>query len=475
MWLWRPVVAAASTLLIVTVCSLPAQAQNPPGEHPNLQPRITQDMVENDLSWFQIRQNGMRIFSTPFNLLDGFGENHEPPYNRRPALQTKYGHFLRMNGLDSQTCLECHSILSNATIPATFAVAGVGGVAASAFPNVLDPDIDDSENNGYARIGGRFINPPFSFGSGGVELLGKEMTFDLQELKQKAKENPGVVIPLVTKGVSFGTIVYSHGQFDLSNVMGVGEDLVIKPFGRKGDNAFSVRQFDIGALQFHQGMQPVEVVGQDVDDDGDGVANEILEGELSSLHIYQVSIARPRQAFASADDERDADEAMSIMAGLGCTQCHVPFMTTNSRFLPIAYPENPVNPYEHVFFQVDLSSNPEPGFQRFGRGVIVPLFADLKMHDMGDELAESTGSPIDRFFTTARLWGVADTAPYLHDGRATTLTEAILAHGGEAKDARDAFANLSDLGKRIVLAFLRTLRVPAHPNADLQVSVGPTP
>ena len=96
----------------------------------------------------------------------------------------------------------------------------------------------------------------------------------------------------------------------------------------------------------------------------------------------------------------------------------------------------------------------------------MPLFADLKRHDMGPRLAESAGSPLDRFFTTARLWGVADTAPYLHDGRATTLTEAILWHGGEAEDARQAFADLSDSGKRDLLSFLRTLRTPGVLNAD---------
>jgi hypothetical protein len=107
-----------------------------------------------------------------------------------------------MNGLDSQTCLECHSILSNATIPATFAVGGVGGVSDNAIPGVIDPDINDSLINGFAAIQGRFINPPFSFGSGDVELLGKEMTADLQALKAEAVNNPGTVVNLITKGVS---------------------------------------------------------------------------------------------------------------------------------------------------------------------------------------------------------------------------------------------------------------------------------
>ena len=55
---------------------------------------------------------------------------------------------------------------------------------------------------------------------------------------------------------------------------------------------------------------------------------------------------------------------------------------------------------------------------------------------------------------------MADTAPYLHDGRATTLSEAILWHGGEAEPARNGFDNLDDAEKISLLAFLRTLRTP---------------
>lgn len=66
------------------------------------------------------------------------------------------------------------------------------------------------------------------------------------------------------------------------------------------------------------------------------------------------------------------------------------------------------------------------------------MFTDLKRHDRGVELAEQideTGTGKSMFLTEA-LWGVGSTAPYLHDGRATTLTEAILCHGGEGADSR---------------------------------------
>ena len=95
------------------------------------------------------------------------------------------------------------------------------------------------------------------------------------------------------------------------------------------------------------------------------------------------------------------------------------------------------------------------------------MFADLKRHDMGPGLAEDfalVDAQTNREFTTAKLWGVADSGPWLHDGRALTLSDAILAHGGEAQAARDGFDGLADDEREAVLAFLRTLRTP-QPNS----------
>jgi hypothetical protein len=89
---------------------------------------------------------------------------------------------------------------------------------------------------------------------------------------------------------------------------------------------------------------------------------------------------------------------------------------------------------------------------------------------MGADLAESfalVGDATNREYTTARLWGIADTAPYLHDGRATTLTDAILMHGGEAQAVRGAFASLDAAGQDDLIAFLRSLRAPENPLKQL--------
>ena len=57
-------------------------------------------------------------------------------------------------------------------------------------------------------------------------------------------------------------------------------------------------------------------------------------------------------------------------------------------------------------------------------------------------------------FGTKELWGVACTGPWLHDGRATTLSEAILLHGGEAAGSRDRFKGLPAKDQKDVIAFL---------------------
>jgi CxxC motif-containing protein (DUF1111 family) len=89
----------------------------------------------------------------------------------------------------------------------------------------------------------------------------------------------------------------------------------------------------------------------------------------------------------------------------------------------------------------------------------VPAYSDLLLHDMGPLLDDRVvqGSARGRDWRTAPLWGLADRPRLLHDGRAQTLTAAILAHGGEAAAARRRFRALTREDRRRLLAFLRDL------------------
>lgn len=439
----------------------PLWAQYPPGEEPALgDDRITQDTIMSGyLSLRKLRRAGLKIFATPFNKLDGYGDGpfsaHDPiSPGGRPTLQGN-GTFLRTNGLDAQTCVECHSILSAATVPFTFGIGGIGGANNNA---IFQPTHINMLEDGKTNFDGRFINPPFLFGAGGIELLAKEMTAELQELRTYACDNPGVDVKLITKGVHFGVIRYEDGAYDTSRIEGIDPDLVVRPFGRKGEFP-TVRAFDVGAMSFHLGMEPVELVGEDVDADGDGVANEILIGELSALSIFITALERPVTANLAG-----AKKGKKIFKDI-CASCHIPELKTESSYLPLSFPEEPKDPSANVYFEVNLR---DANFKRAKKGGIrVPLFADLKRHFMGVHLTESFGSDLDGHFTTARLWGVADSAPYLHDGRALTLTDAILMHGGDAQAARDEYDSLRPTEKKKILTFLRSLQTPARVNTDL--------
>jgi CxxC motif-containing protein (DUF1111 family) len=92
-------------------------------------------------------------------------------------------------------------------------------------------------------------------------------------------------------------------------------------------------------------------------------------------------------------------------------------------------------------------------------------FTDLLLHDMGPGLADgrpdflASGSE----WRTAPLWGIGHTREvsgfelYLHDGRARSLEEAVLWHGGEAERARESFRNMPSGERAALLAFLRSL------------------
>jgi CxxC motif-containing protein (DUF1111 family) len=100
-------------------------------------------------------------------------------------------------------------------------------------------------------------------------------------------------------------------------------------------------------------------------------------------------------------------------------------------------------------------THPVPALRR----VRVPLFSNLLVHDMGPGLADGITQEFAEGseFRTAPLWGVRFSAPYLHDGRAATLEEAILAHGGEAQQARDRFLLLDATQRALLVAYLSSL------------------
>ena len=107
-------------------------------------------------------------------------------------------------------------------------------------------------------------------------------------------------------------------------------------------------------------------------------------------------------------------------------------------------------------------------------GSLEGVYSDFLLHRMGQELSGDNGSyngpppgsesPGDTILAdewrTPPLWGVADSAPYLHDGRARTLDEAIRMHGGQGQGAVRRFDRLSPVAQEDLILFLKSLRAP---------------
>src|SRR5439155_372101 len=137
---------------------------------------------------------------------------------------------------------------------------------------------------------------------------------------------------------------------------------------------------------------------------------------------------------------------------LGCAGCHVPMLVLES---PVVVVEG--------MPPIDLSREmrrPALTYDPALHGYPVWLFSDLKRHDMGTGNAAQhvqRGVALNEYLTP-RLWGVADSAPYLHDGRAPSFDYAIAGHDGEGAAARAAFAALPMEEKGALRVYLMSLR-----------------
>jgi CxxC motif-containing protein (DUF1111 family) len=152
--------------------------------------------------------------------------------------------------------------------------------------------------------------------------------------------------------------------------------------------------------------------------------------------------------------------AARTSSSIGCAGCHVPTLELEDAKLDARQPASA----DTRPFIVDVAKDGdgpkiEPRYAGTNTTYLVHLFSDLKRHDMGDALASPSaqGTIPARVFLTRPLWGLAETAPYLHDGRAPTVQDAIVLHGGEAAAARDAYLALDESGRASVRVFLASL------------------
>lgn len=441
--------------------------------------------------------HGDALFDSAFNNLDGVGANvgagmrftRVPRADLNGPGQWARHVPARATGPNAQSCAACHSAP---------VADGAGSVTVNA---IRDPR--------RAGVAGQMIqrNTPHLFGIGALQRLAEEMTTALHAQRDQLRADVlqsrrSSTIALSAKGVSFGQLRADYVSNSNSTVLrtnlvvGVDADLVVRPFQWKGSVA-SIRDFNRGAAHNEIGMQAVELVGHGVDGDFDQVTDELSVGDMTAMTMYVAAQPRPVStpelsqhgigAAVSFQQVVRIQNGETLFRQIGCTECHKPSLEIDMPIFqePSAHPayrdavfpagQNPLAESLRADAPVafDLTADhPQNRFVVNGRVVnlgalkrsstgkgIVSLYGDLKRHRMGTELAEpidETGSGADMFLTE-NLWGVGSTAPYLHDGRATTLTEAILWHGGEALASRQAFRALNALQQRDVIDFLNSL------------------
>jgi CxxC motif-containing protein (DUF1111 family) len=153
-----------------------------------------------------------------------------------------------------------------------------------------------------------------------------------------------------------------------------------------------------------------------------GVDDELEDVEL--FRDFMAFLAPPPRARAAAP----AFYGAKVFDDVGCAGCHVPAL---------------------------ISGNSETAALS---GKVFRPYSDFLLHDMGalgDGIEQGAARGSD--MRTAPLWGLRLLTTYLHDGRAETLDEAIMAHDGQGRYARERYRRLSREGKERLLAFLRTL------------------
>ena len=112
-----------------------------------------------------------------------------------------------------------------------------------------------------------------------------------------------------------------------------------------------------------------------------------------------------------------------------------------------------------VFTSVGCATCHTPSLPANGNATAAFLYSDLLLHDMGVSLADDfeQGSARGSEFRTAPLWRAADRSHFLHDGRATSIEDAIRAHDGQAAGARDRYKALPAGEAQALLDFLRCI------------------
>lgn len=460
------------------------------------------DGEEYRLSLPQLLAQGRRLLAARWTTQEGGGRPLAKGAGNRALVDTTAPlvfprNFNRVSAPDANSCFGCHAqpfgmvggggdfvanvfVLAQrfdfATFDARDGQSTRGTLAEDGTPTTLQ-----TIGNSRATLG--------MFGSGFIEMLARQMTEDLQRLRNALA--PGAVVPLMTKGIDFGVLRRrAGGTWDTSGVTGLPApsvdaangppSLLIRPFHQAGA-VVSLREFTNNAMNHHHGIQSTERFGRGTDPDGDGFFDELSRADVTAATLFQATMQVPGRVIprnpvleaAIRDGER-------LFGDIGCTVCHVRRLPLERRAWVFSEP-SPFNPPGNLqsnsvkALQVDLTDQrlPGPRLTVERQRVWVPAFTDLKLHDITSGPDDPNREPLDMHqapgspgfqagnsrFLTKKLWGAANEPPYFHHGKFTTLREAVEAHAGEAADSAQAYRALAASGQDAVIEFLKSLQV----------------
>ena len=170
---------------------------------------------------------------------------------------------------------------------------------------------------------------------------------------------------------------------------------------------------------------------------------DLDRGQFRALVAFVKTLPKPVEAEVGGDDVARGKE---LFREVGCAVCHVPNL-------------GGVRGVYSDFLLYTLDDPAPPGGGGGGGNYDDPAPPQLNLPGRPDD------EPKPSEWKTPPLWGVADSAPYMHDGSAVDLRSAIQAHRGDAKAVRVRFEAQPPVNQAALIAFLGTLKAPpdAHP------------
>jgi hypothetical protein len=500
----RVVVAGLGSLMISW--SLAAQSPRSAVGQEFAVARHLKDGEEFKVPLAQIVDYGRKLFEANWTEQDGAGrplskgtgETINDPAHPLNGVRA----YNRISGPDANSCQGCHS--------APYGISGgAGDLVTNAFAladrfdfvtfdrrdsSITGGTLDERSQAASLQTVGNTRATPGLFGAGYIEMLARQITGDLQRIRDSIQ--PGESKSLVSKGLSFGTLVRRpDGRWDVSRVDGLPEpsllvatrrgkpSLIILPW-RQSASAVSLREVTNTLYNRHHGIQTTERFGIRTDPDGDGVVNEMTRADVTAVTVFQATLAVPGRVIPNDPEiERAVSTGERVFEQIRCTTCHVPSIPLDRPGWIYSEP-NPYNPPTNLrrgearLLEVDLTSAALPSPRLAPSAdtpslIRVPAYTDFKLHDITDPKAEAANEPLDmnqppaspkfsagnRKFLTRRLWDVASQPTHFHHGLFTTMRQAVLAHAGEALEQRQAFERLTKYDQDALIEFLKSLQV----------------